>query len=855
MSIWGKLKHLAPSYRRAAEQEMNEELESIAAIARANGERRDLGNLTRTAEEARTIWTWNWLEQLAGDVRYAWRTMRRSPGFTATALVSLALGIGANTAIFSLMNAILLKTLPVSQPERLVALTSFSRDERVGSFGYPDYLALRDGNNAFSGLLAASSLQPVHAGIGSDSEAAQRKIVSDNYFSVLGVQPVLGRLFAAGDETQPVAVISDRLWKRRFGGDPAAAGRTIDLDDMPVTVIGVAPPEFVGETIGEGTDIWATVGLMPAGRRNAQGFTWLNLMGRLKPGVDAKQARAELSLLIPRLPNGFIQKIGVEPGQFGGSGLRDTFTAPLTILIVVVAIVLLIACANLASILLARAEARRREIATRLAIGAGRTRVFRQLITESMVLSLAGGGLGVLFAVWSQRRLLVLVAGVGRTITLDLYPDLRVLLFTAGISVVTGILFGLAPALQATGGNTGEALKLSTHRIAGRGGRWGIKDGLIAAQVALSLVLVVVSGLFARTLQNLKTQDTGFERANVLGMQIASQRGYQPEWENLIPRLLQQVETIPGVKSASAAFAGALSNQGSGISGFQFEGYPTTTEAPRARANWVGPRYFETLAIPLLEGRDFSPSDHSRAPLVAIVNQTMARHYAGNRPVVGRRIEFNRKQYEVIGVAKDAKYVDLRESTPRFVYFAAMQSGTGIHSVEIRTTRSPAALSAAVRNAVREADPRLRIVEVATLDQRIDQTLAREFLVSDLAAFFAGLTLVLVATGIYGTLAYRVARRTNEIGIRMALGARAGDVVRIVFNDLLLVLVVGLIAGVGGVLAVGRLLRSMLFGLASTDAATIALAILILSAATLAAGYIPARRAFRVDPTSALRFE
>jgi predicted permease len=856
MSIFAKLKYLLlPSHRRALERDMNEELESLRAIAQAEGTRPELGSLAMAAEEARSTWSWVWLEQLRGDIRYAARAMRQSPGFTATAVLSLALGIGANTAIFGLINAILLKPLPVSDPDSLLLVSSFSRNEKIGDFGYPDFLVLRNGNSVFSGLLAASNLAPVNLGIGAESEVVQRKIVSATYFSVLGVQPQLGRIFLNEDEDLQLAVISDRLWRQRFGSAPSVLGAQVELDGIPFTIVGVAPPEFVGETVGEATDIWATIALMPPARRNARGFTWLNLMGRSKPGVSAVQANPDLTALAPQLPNRFIERITVEPGNMGSAGLRNTFALPLKILMVVVAVVLLVACTNLASLLLARTAARRREIATRLAIGAGRARVVRQLLTESALLGLIGGLVGLLFALWSQRILLMLVAGVGRTITLDLRPDAKVILFTLAISVAAGVLFGLASAIQAVRENVGETLKTTAHHLSGRRRRrWGLKDGLIAMQVALSFVLLVTGGLFIRTLHNLKTQDVGFRAANVLCLQVDSPRGYKPDWGNLIVQLTQRVEAIPGVRAATVSFGGTLANSGSGVTGFKVEGYPPSKEEQRARANWVGPKYFETSGITLLEGREFSRADTAMARKVAIINRTMAVHYFGSQSATGRRFEFNKELYEIIGVARDAKYRDLRESTPRLMYFAAMQHNSGVHSLEVRTAGSPLALAGQVRDAVRELDPRLRVGSIETLEQRVDQKLAREFLVTDVAGFFASLTLLLVCIGIYGTLAYTVARRTNEIGIRMALGARPSAIVRIVLGDVLLILAIGLAGGIAGASVVGKLVSSMLFGLKATDVSNLVFAALLMSVATLAAGYFPARRATRIQPTSALRF-
>jgi predicted permease len=505
MSIFRKLKYLVPSHRRAMERDIREELESLAAIADSQQDRRELGNLTRAAEEAHAVWGWVWAEQICADVRFAFRSMWQNRGFTTTAVLSLVLAIGANAAIFSLINAILLKTLPVNHPESLVVLTSLSRDGQADNFSYSDYRVLRDGNRSFSGVLAASSQQRVKVGLGTETESALRKVVSDNYFSVLGVQPALGRSFSNEDENLPVAIVSNGFWKRSLAGSPSAVGKQIDLDGSSFTIIGIAPPDFFGETVGEAPDIWATMSLIPASRRDLPGFTWLNLMGRLAPGVPFQRARADLSIIVPQLPDsvargGFIDQIGLEAGDRGGSGLRETFSTPLHIVMAVVAVVLLIACANLASLQLARAAKRQTEIATRLALGASRGRIVRQLLTESLVLASLGGAFGLLFAVWTEKILLTLVAGVGRVINIDLRPDLRVLAFTLVISILAGMLFGLAPALQAVWRSSNAGLKADGRILAGRGRRFVLKDLLIAIQVALSLLLLVVGGLFIREL-------------------------------------------------------------------------------------------------------------------------------------------------------------------------------------------------------------------------------------------------------------------------------------------------------------------------------------------------------------------
>ena len=484
--------HLAMREQKLREQGVTADEARYAA-------RRQFGNATLLKETSRELWSFHSMEILWQDLRYGLRGLRKNPGFTAVAVMTLALGIGANTAIFSLLDAILLRTLPVSHPESLVVLASFSRNGRIGDFGYPDYLIVRAGNRTFSGVLAASSQERVDAGRGTETEVALRKIVSTNYFSVLGVHPSLGRAFSNEDENVQVAVISNGFWRRSFGGSPSVVGNQIDLDGSPFTIVGVAPPEFFGETVGEAPDIWATVSLMPASRRSLPGFTWLNLMGRLKPGVQAQEASVDLGLLLPQVPDsesrgGFIDHIAVETGDRGGSGLRDSFSAPLSILMAVVAVVLLIACANLASLQLARAATRQREIATRLALGAGRSRIVRQLVTESVLLALMGGTVGLLFAVWTERFLLSLVAGVGRAITVDLRPDLHVLGFTGVISLATGVLFGLAPALQAAGQGGSVGLKPNSQFRAGSQRPWGLKGGLVAIQVALSVLLLRRTG-------------------------------------------------------------------------------------------------------------------------------------------------------------------------------------------------------------------------------------------------------------------------------------------------------------------------------------------------------------------------
>jgi predicted permease len=455
---------------------------------------------------------------------------------------------------------------------------------------------------------------------------------------------------------------------------------------------------------------------------------------------------------------------------------------------------------------------------------------------------------------WTEQFLLSLVAGAGRAITIDVGPNIHALGFTAAISVATGVLFGLAPALQAAR-QGGVGLNPNSQFRVGRSRRWMLKDVLITMQVALSVLLLIVGGLFVRTLENLKTQDIGFQAANVLSVQIGSESGHQPLTANEIASLLQRMAALPGVRASSFSFSPTLAGGGNGVNGLKFDGYPPTTKNQRVRANWVGPNYFATSGIPLLEGRDFSPSDNSNAQRVAILNQTIARRYFSNRSPVGETFEFNDQQYTIIGIAKDAKYVDLRASDLPFVYFGALQSNFEIHSLELRTINSPLALAGAVRDAIRNADSRLKIREITTLQKRIDQNLAREILAADVAGFFSTLTLLLVFVGIYGTLAYNVARRTNEIGIRMALGARKRDVLHLVVGRGLILTFAGLAFGIAAALGLTRFLASLLYGVKPSDVFTFAAVSLTVIGVALLASYVPARRAMRVDPMVALRNE
>jgi predicted permease len=818
---------------------------------------RAFGNPAHVMEEVCEMTVWTWWERVAQDVRYGLRGFRRSPVFAATAVLSLALGIGANTAIFGVLNAALLRPLPVTHPEELVVISN----PTTGDFGYSDYLAVRDGVQALSDVIATSRLLRMNVRVGGDTDQSSVKAVSGNYFAGLGVRPAIGRLFIVADEAEPVVIVSHDYWTRRFARSSSVLGQQIGLDGLPFSAVGVAPKGFFGETPGESPDIWTSLALLPAAQRSAAGFTWLNLMGRLRSGASPQHAQADVEAVLAHLhptasaDDGAVRRVAVTPGARGLDGLRDRFGDSLRLLMVIVALVLLIACANLGSLLVARGAARQGEIATRLAIGASRARIVRQLMTESLLLASAGAALGLMFAVWGSRILLRMASGGGSVLALDVGLDGRVLLFTGAVSLAAAAIFGLTPALRAVGGQPGFRLVDGGRHVVGRRQRWRVRDAFMIAQVALSLMLLTGSAMFIQTLRNLETQGLGFRLEDRLQVQVVRERGYRPMIGAVVPSLLSRMAEIPGVAAVSVAFNGPLADSGSGVYGLQVDGYvPRDPQDQRARADWVGPDFFRTVGIPLSSGRDFTLADTDSAPKVAIVNETMARHYFGNGAALGRRFTFNKNQYEIIAVASDGKYTNLREATPRVVYFPVLQMGAGFNVLEIRTSvRDSLALVPAVRSAIRDVDPRLSAGEAMTLSQRLDRTLNREHLVADLSGFFSGLTLLLASIGIYGTLTYAAAMRTREIGVRLALGSGRGAVIWIMMRDVVVRLGLGLVLGAIGVLAGGHLVESMLFGLRPNDGLTIAIAVLILSIVALLAGSVPTFRASRLDPARVLR--
>jgi predicted permease len=808
------------------------------------------------------------IEAITQDLRYALRAMRKNPGFTTIAVLCLALGIGANTAIFSLIEAALLRLLPVAQPERLVVIRSLDeRGRQAISFSYPAYAYLRA--HTRSAEIFAYDPIALNLSSGTFTDAPSGELVSDNFFSVLGVQPVMGRVFTPGDETS--AVISYRYWQSRFHGDTAIVGRNVTVNGLPFIVIGVTPPRFFGVEVGGSPDVYVPLTmydrLVPGPPRlQLPNNFWLETMARLAPAATPKQAKAEMDVAyyqsltaqIQRLRPGamrWLQKrqIGIAPGARGQSHLRQDFGTPLVVLMTVVGLVLLIACANVANLLLARASARRKEIAVRLALGAGRARLLRQLLTESMTLSITGGLLGLFFAYWGAGA----VAGFLTKSVLDVAPDARVFAFTLTVSILTGLLFGSAPALQATSPDLIPALKNETT-VETFGKRLALGHFLVAGQVALSLLLLIGAGLFIRTLGNLRSLNMGFRTSRILLVSLnPGLSRYTPERTlSFYGELLDRVSALPGVHSASVADSPLLG--GAYVDGLSVEGHPARHgQDLSVSIKIVTPRFFETMGIPLRLGRDFSPLDRSDAPKVAIINESIAREFFDGGSPIGKHVGLGGPtDMEIVGVIADTKYNGVRAPIPDTIYLPAGQGQTmsAERTLHVSTLTDPANLAAAVRQEIRALDRNLP-AKVSLFSELVDENLVQERLVATLSGFFGGLSLLLASVGLYGVMAYKVQRRTREIGIRMSMGAGRPQVLWMITREAIGLIIAGVILGLPAALAASRLISSMLFGLNASDPATMLGATGLLTITGLLAAFLPAYRASCVDPMVALRYE
>lgn len=809
------------------------------------------------------------MNTLLQDLRFAVRLLLKNPGFTAVAIISLALAIGANTTIFTLVNAALLRPLPVEKPEQLTRLfTSYTGGPRYGAVSYPDYIDYRDKNGVFSGLLAQRGV--VLSLLENDqAEMVNGVIASGNYFSVLGIQAARGRTFSPEEDktpgANPVAVVSHNFWVRRFGSDPSLVGKTLTLNGQPFTVIGITPEGFNGTELGLVPDVWVPT-MMQAQVRPGQGLledrgsSWLNLMGRLKPGVDIAQAKAAMDTIglqlaqeYPKTNKG--RRLTVYPG--GAHPEMQKTSVPLAgALLIIVGLVLIIACANLANLLLARASARRREIGIRLALGAGRARLIRQLLTESLLLSLLGGALGLLLAYAVSGSLLRLVPQGLLSFSLDLSLDRRVLVFTLIVSVISGIAFGLAPAIQTTKTKLVDLMKKSdTERGSGQSRLRGI---LVTSQIALSLLLLISAGLFLRSLYNAQTIDPGFNVDKVLVMSlITDTHGYTEETGQVFYRQVEErIGALPGVQSASLAEKLFGDDQQLGIS---VEGYvPPPDLSMLIDYNVIGTKYFQTMDIPLLQGRDFNPQDKADAPGVAIINETMAKRFWPNENPIGKRIGIPRADnlfLQVVGVAKDAKYYNLQEKPKSFMYLPLTQNYESKVTLHVRTTGDPKNMIASVRRELETIDKVIPVYGTTTMSNYLGQSLWAARMAGTLFTIFGVLALLLALIGIYGVVAYNVSQRTNEIAIRMALGARQSDVIKLVLRHALKLTLIGVVIGLVIAFILTRFASSMLYGLTATDPLTFIALPLLLIAVVMIASFLPARTASRIEPAIALKYD
>ncbi len=839
-------------------------------------------------------------DEMFQDLRFGVRMLLKTPSFTAMAVLSLALGIGANAAIFSLLDAVLLKMLPVKQPEQLVFLESGAPEfKRSSNISYATFERLRAQEHVLSGACFFSYTTRVNASLNGQAEVAEGQLVSGGFFSTLGVQAQAGRTFTEADDkesgAQAVAVISHGYWQRRFGSNPSVVGQSVVLNNVPFTIIGVAPPEFFGVIAGNAPDIFlpsaAGEGILSRRNRFRAGSLPF-VLARLKTGVPTQQAAAALTLtlqqarlaeagtaLTPEKQQAIQQQTMnlLSAGQ-GFSGLRRQYSQPLRLLMAAVLLVLLIACANVANLLLARAAARSKEIAVRLALGAGRLRLIRQLLTESLLLALLGGATGLLLASWSSGLLLAVVSSgrnpvtSGAQLSLNAPLDSRILGFTALVSLLAAVVFGLAPAWRATRLELSPTLKDNSGSLAGGARfRWG--KVLVVSQVALSLTLLIGAGLFVRSLSKLKNADLGFKREKVLLFSIDPQLiGYQRNQIGpLYKQLLERLTVVPGVQSVSLARQGLLSGGGTQGS-IKVPGHTPAADEnsftqTRGETEWnapwlaqVGPRFFETLGMTLLRGRDFGPQDNETSRKVAVINEAFARYYFGSADPIGQQFDRgadNGGEVEIVGVVKDAKAGSIQEQTPRTFYVPFLQDPSAWRETtfQVRTAGDPLNLAATIRSAVQGIDPTLSLFRVRTLATQVDESLGQERLVATLASLFGVLALLLTCAGLYGVLSYSVSQRTHELGIRLALGAQAGAVLRLVVKQGMGLVLLGVGSGLVAALALTRLLSNLLYGVQATDPLTFVVITALLLAIALLACWLPARRAAQVDPLTALRHE
>ena len=870
--LWGTLS----GRRRDAdlEEELRLHLEMVAEEARRQGHspedamrraRLEAGGMAQAMEAMRDQRGLPWLEDMVGDARIAVRMMRRSPIFSIVAVLSLGLGIGANTAIFSLLNTLVLRPLPVHEPDRLVEILSqFPGEPRTNGYNWKVFEHYRDNNHVFADVFAMS---PARFQVG-DVKDVSGEYVTENFFPALGVSPAIGRLIGPDDHLSgatPVMVISWRLWRERFNFSASALGQTLVVNGVAATIVGVTPQSYRGLLVGFRPELWVPLAV----EQRSDSSPPLGVMARLKPGVTLEQARAEVrvldrfrvELLSRRSPN--LQKltIDLEPARNGFALLRDRYSKPLLALAAIVGLLLLVACTNVAGVLLARATARQREMAVRVSVGASRWRLVRQMMTESLLLATAGGVLGIGVAYLGVKTLVQILTS-GRAlpgsvgpVQLDTRLDADTLVFTTVVALTTGVLFGLAPAWHAFAGApvtslraTGTAAETRAKRLFGH--------GLIVAQVSISMVLLTAAALFANHLSNLRHVGLGFDRTSVLLMTIdPSRTGYTPEQlSRPYQDLLVRISAIPNVRSATVSAVTPI--HGAGASRFvNMEGVQEPPDRFRTLVNWVAPKYFETFGTPLIAGRDFSFEEQGKAR-VAIVNQAAAKYYFGDASALGHRftLEGQSRPFEIVGVVTDAKYLTLHEPAPRTVYLNVIQEPRMFaHRFSIRTSISPAAVAADVRRTAGEMFSPAAVASMTTLEDQVDAEIVPERMVAVLSAMFGALGAALAGLGLYGLLGYTVTRRTNEIGVRIALGARPAAVIAMVLKTAVALVIGGLVIGIPIAIAGQRLVEGLAASVPEDTAFPIGAAAVTMILIALFSAFVPARRAAMVDPTMALR--
>jgi predicted permease len=845
-----------------------------AGMDRAAAERRaflEFGNVAGLEEAVRDA-RGRWLADLGADARYALRVLRRSPVFAAVAVLSLALGIGANAAIFSVINAVMLRALPVAEPARLALISRLNDNGRPLWLPFPLYERLRDNLQSASGVLAmATSRETVI--IDGDDEQVHTDLVSGSYFDVLGVRPGAGRLLSPADDVlapeSPAAVISDAYWRRRFGRDPGAVGKVIQVRNRPFTIVGVTPPSFQSIRPDRTPNLMLPLqAMLREDQRRAMDMNNYMVLARLKPGATVAQANAEVQTMYAGFlqlqasqdrekdrPAILRQRAAATAAPDGFNPVRYEYGRSLLILMGSVGLVLLLACVNLSGLLLARAAARQREIAIRLAIGAGRGRLVRQFLTESLVLAALGAGLGLLLAGWLAPRLFSLFVN-GREVAMSVAPDWHVVAFTAAVAAAACVLSGLTPALHAMRAAVTPALK----ETRAQGSGW-LGKALVAAQLAISMVLLVGAALFIGTLVKLHGVERGFNSDGVLVVNVRVAQPYPPARIAAVKdALLERLRAVPGVRSATASqvlpVGGGLWDRNIQVEGYRFR----DDEPDSAGFNAVAPDYFSTMGTPLRSGREFDARDTGTSPRVAIVNESFARYFFRDGQVLGRHVTSAGVTYEIVGVAGDSKYQNLRDAVLKTMYIPWMQRDgdpqpSSFAYIVRAASGDPRHLAGDLRQVVRDVDPALRLSTARPYNEFIAESIGTERIMATLGGMFGALALLVAALGLFGLLAFQVARRTNELGVRMALGAGRASLMFLVLRDVAVMVVCGVALGSVAAAMTAGVARSLLFELTPTEPAVFAVAATALALTALLAAWLPARRAANTDPLAALRHE